>query len=121
MAMLERDDVLTTAKHVRDDVVALRRAFATDDDGYAEALEQTALEIQRASRKPSTHGVDLERELAGWRKGVYSSKRRGEADMRLIFRPHPSGLIEIRVFALRHSIGEDGMHTSAYKIARARA
>jgi hypothetical protein len=119
--VLAREDVLATAKHVRDDVVALRRAFATDDNGYAEALEQTALEIQRALRAPTTHGFDLERDLTGWRKGVYASKRSGDPDMRLIFRERPLGKIEIRVFVLRHSIGEDGTHSSAYKIPRVRA
>jgi hypothetical protein len=112
---------LTTAKHVRDDVMALRRAFSTDDNGYAEALEQTALEIQRALRAPSTHGFDLERDLAGWRKGMYASKRGGDADMRLAFRERPQGRIEVRVFALRRSIGDDGLRSSVYKVARARA
>ena len=117
--MLERPNVLTTAKHVRDDVIALRRAFSMDDNRYAAALEQTALEIQRALKAPSTHGLDLERDLAGWRKGMYASKRGGDADMRLVFRERPEGRIDVEVFALRRSIGDDGQHSSVYKAARA--
>lgn len=95
----------------------MRRAFAGDDVGYAEALLQTTLEIQKTMRAPSSHGAELNRNLADWRKAAYSSRRNGEADMRLVFRDRPPQGVEILVFAQRRSIGDDGSHSSAYKVA----
>jgi hypothetical protein len=113
--------VFSDRQLVKDDIIALRRTFAGNDDGYAEALAQTALEITRALRNPRTHGEDLEHDLAGWRRSKYRSSRAGEADMRLVFRARPKqhGL-ELLVFAHRRGVDADGRPTTAYHLGAKR-
>jgi hypothetical protein len=102
-------------------VIALRRAFADDDDGYAEVLVQTALEIARALRNPRAHGDDLEHDLAGWRRSKYPSAKGGAADMRLVFRARPKEKgLDILIFAHRRGGDADGQPTTAYHVGAKR-
>lgn len=112
-AVLDDPEVFSDRRFIRSDLIDLRRDFANDDDGYAEALTQTALEITRAMHDLHSHGSDLEHDLAGWRRSKYPSKRGGPANMRLVFRPRAAG-IEILVLAHRQGIDADGQPTTAY-------
>lgn len=118
-AVLGDPQLFFDPRFVKDDLMALRRVFAQDDDGYAEAVKQTALEIVRAQRKPLTYGEDLGHDLSGWRRSKYASTKGGEADLRLVFRKHDKQL-EILVFGRRRSFDPEGLPATPYHVAAKR-
>jgi hypothetical protein len=86
--------------YVAHDLVQLRWAYP-DDATFARALEATAKEVLRARKTPRTFGRPLAHELAGWRRSAFPSTPRGEADLRLIFRPREPDGVDVIAFGKR--------------------
>jgi hypothetical protein len=86
--------------YVAQDLVQLRWAYP-DDAMFAQVLEATAREVLRARKAPRTFGRQLAHELAGWRRSAFPSAPRGDADLRLVFRPRDPVGVDIIAFGKR--------------------
>jgi hypothetical protein len=106
--------VVVVPKYVAHDLASLRRAH-TDDADYANAIHAVAREFLIALRSPTTHGVDAEFELSGWRRSKFSSSTNGPAHLRLVFRKGKAGGVEILAF------GDRDLPQSVYLSAKERA
>jgi hypothetical protein len=84
-------------RHVKDDIVELRRAFPKDED-FSRALRAVTHHLRRL--RPE-EGNALDYDLRGWRRVKFPSGVTDYADLRLIFRPLKNGF-ELRAFGQRH-------------------
>lgn len=98
--MLSDPTIRVVKSSVARDLVDLRWAYH-DDVPFAQALEATAREVLRARKAPKTFGRPLAHELTGWRRSAFPSTPLGDADLRLIFRPHDPVGVDIIAFGKR--------------------
>ncbi len=105
--------VSVTRAYFAHDLANLRRAH-TDDAAFASAVLAVAKEISLALKSPATHGVGARFEIAGWRRSKFSSYPGGRDNLRLVFRAHKMGGVEIITF------GDRQLPQSVYRTAKER-
>lgn len=101
-ALEQFDNLLIAAEDVRDDLGALTTAFP-DPHQHWQALQA----ILKQLRILATHlpGKPMKGQLFGsWRRHAFESapQRRGPADLRIVYRVHDDGTVEVLGFGHRH-------------------
>jgi hypothetical protein len=94
--------------------VTLRQKYL-DDARFAAATHAVAQEIAKTLAAPASRGKALRHDLDGWRRSAFADDC-GDADLRLIFRPHAGGGIDVRMFGPRYLPD----NTSIYHAAKRR-
>ena len=74
----------------------------TVDSSFAAAVDTVAREIAKALRAPTSWGRPLEHDLAGWHRSAFASDDGSSADLRLVFRAHDGGGIDVLMFGPRY-------------------